>query len=276
MSVDPYPEPGQAQPYDPELGFLKSLEREIKRSALRATGRQEISAGRQEITAGRHVPRRSPSSRAGHAEAEVVRGRQRRGSQLRGVSRIVRRSLALVALICLVGASAFGAREIFSGSESNPAVAHQGPFALVTSGRASSDRWSLRLYRRETDLCGVLVVGESESSRCTPAPQQRSLAVTSLVSPSRRYVFGIAGSAVAEVTVRMDDSALTVATRAPDTTTIRVAGLPGNARWFLASLPRQSGSSGSIALVRGLDGKHHPLGPAIQSCVEADEAKGCR
>jgi len=268
MSADPYSEPGQGQYYDPELPFLKSLERDIRRSALRAARRHELSS-RPDLSSP------SPTSSTSHAEAGAWHGRQRRGPQLQGVSRVARRSLTLVALICLIAASAFGAREIFSGSASSPAVVRQGPFALVASGKASSDRWSLRLYRREADLCGVLVVGESESSHCTSVPGQQSLTVTSLVSPSRRYVFGVTGGAVAEVTVHADGSTLAVATHVPAATAIRIAGLPAGAHWFLASVPRQAGASESAALVRGLDGEHRPLGPTRRSCAEADEAQGC-
>ena len=248
MSTSLYPD--AEPPYDPELPFLETLEREVHRNALRAA--------------------RPPISRRGRTHARQV---ERPGS---GISRIARRSLTLVALICLIGASAFGAEEIFSGSAPDPNVVHQGPLVTVASGHAGADVWSLRLYRREADLCRVLLVAETESSRCAPAPAVRSLALTSVVSPQRRYVFGVSGDDVAQVSVRVGSSTQTVATHELDAARAGAAGLSGGMRWFVAVLNRPAGASNPPAVVRGVDAEHRALGPARMSCVETGEAESCR
>jgi hypothetical protein len=243
--------PDSEPPYDSELPFLEVLEREVRRNALRAA-------------------RPRARSRAGRVERSMERSGPSR------VSRITRRSLTLVALICLIGASAFGADRIFSGGAPNPNVVHQGPLVAVASGHAGPDAWSLRLYRREADVCRVLVVAETESSRCAPAPGARSLAATSVVSPLRRYVFGLSGDGVARVSVRVGSSTQTVATHALDTARVGAAGLPDGVRWFVAVLERPAGATNPPALVRGIDAEHRTLGPARVSCVETSEAESCR
>jgi hypothetical protein len=248
MSTTSLP-PDAEPPYDPELPFLEALEREVHRSALRAA-------------------RPSP-----HAHSRARRGEH---SGRGGVSRIARRSLILVALMCLIGASAFGADRIFSGGVPNPNVVHQGPLVTVAGGHAGTDVWWLRLYRREADLCRVLVVAETESSRCAPAPGAGSLAATSVVSPLRRYVFGVSGGEVAQVSVSVGSSTQTVATHALDTARVGGAGLPGGLRWFVAVLDRPAGAVNPPAVVRGVDAEHRVLGPARVSCVEGGEAESCR
>jgi hypothetical protein len=242
MSTNLYPD--AEPPYDPELPFLEALEREVHRSALRAA----------------HLHTRTHARRVERSEPG-------------GISRIARRSLTLVALICLIGASAFGAGEILSGSAPNPNVVRQGPLVTVASGHAGADAWSLRLYRRDADLCRVLVVAENESSHCAPAPRAQSLAATSVVSPLRRYVFGVSGNDVAQVSVSVGSSTQTVATHALH---VGAAGLSRGVRWFMAVLDRPAGASNPPAVVRGIDTEHRALGPARVSCVETGEAESCR
>jgi hypothetical protein len=255
--------PDAESPYDPELPFLEALEHEVHRHALRAGGRREESA-----------PQRS--SPAASRSQRPTGDRRREHSPLRGTSRIARRSFTLVALICLIGASAFGAGRIFSSGAPNPNVVRQGPLVTVAGGHAGADTWSLRLYRRETDLCRVLLVAETESSRCAPAPGTRSLAVTSVVSPLRRYVFGVSGGDVAQVSVRVGSSTQTVATHALDTTSVGAADPPGGMRWFVAVLDRPPGVPTPPAVVRAIDVEHRTLGSGRVSCVETGEAESCR
>jgi hypothetical protein len=254
--------------YDPELPFLEALEREVRRNALRAARRHEAHARRGAGTAA--IPGRQP------APLPAKRSRERDDATFRGVSRIARRSLMLVVLLFLIGASAYGAREILSGGSSNLAVVRQGPFALLGSGHAGGDRWSLSLYRREGELCRVLLVGENESSRCSPAPGGTSVALTSVVSPLRRYVFGVTGGDVAQVSLRVGGHTQLVPTRAPAAARARSAGLPAGARWFIAILNRPAGNANPPAVVRGLDAESHSLGPARFSCVETAEPQQCR
>lgn len=262
--------------YDPELPFLEALEREVRRNALRAARHHEArarhDAGMGMGSTGELAP---PGT---HSTGGSARGDARHGAPaLRGFSRIARRSLTLVALLCLIGASAYGAREVFSsGTTSNLAVVHQGPSVLLATGHAGGDSWSLRSYSREGDLCRVLVVSDSsESSRCAPAPGPRSISPTSVVSPLRRYVFGVAGDDLARVSVRVGGSALTVPTHALETARAHAAGLPAGARWFLAILGRPAGNSNPPAFVRGLDAQGRVLGPARVSCVESSEPQQC-
>jgi hypothetical protein len=232
--------------YDPELPFLAALEREVRRNALRAAHGHE---GRIRL--------RSPVH--GH-----------------GASRMVRRSLTLVALLCLIGASAYGAREALSGSTPNLAVTHRGPFALLSSGHAGTDRWSLQLYHREGELCRELAVAGNESSRCAPAVGAQSVATTSVVSPLRRYVFGVAGSEVAQVSVHAGATVRVLPTHELAAAHARAAGLPVGVRWFLAILDRPTGNLNPPALIRALDAQGHTLGPAHLSCVETNEQQQCR
>jgi hypothetical protein len=263
MSADFHAEPTESA-YDPELPFLVALEREIHRAALR-TARQGRAPGRARTAT-------APLT----GEGVWQRQRERRGAHLRlaGVSRISRRSLTLVALLCLVGASAFGAREIFSGGNRNPAVVRQGPPVLAATGRVGSDRWSLRMYRRDAEMCSELAVAETEASRCAPTPRPEALTVTSTVSPLRRYVFGVAGAMVAQVSIRVGKSRRLVATRAMTAEQIHV-GLPADTRWFLVNLARPAGASDPPAFTRGLDSKGHVLDGVQTSCVETGASLSC-
>ena len=206
----------------------------------------------------------------------VYRRPRRDGGPVPGLSRIARRSLTLVALLCLVGASAFGAREALSGGKSNLTVVRQGPFVLAAAARSGPDSWSLRLYRREAELCRVLVVADTESSRCSPVPGMRSLELASVVSPLRRYVFGVTGENVARVSVSVGGSVQTVPTHVLDAARSRAGGLPPRVRWFLAVLDRPASSSNPPALVHALDAEGHVLGPTHASCVETSEREQCR
>jgi hypothetical protein len=268
MSTDLPPTDPPESVYDPELPFLEALEREVRRNALRAARRHEAHA--------QHAAGTGVMSSRQPAPLPAKRSRERDDATFRGVSRIARRSLILVVLLFLIGASAYGAREILSGGSSNLTVVRQGPFLLLGNGHVGDDRWSLSLYRREEELCRVSVVGQNESSRCSPAPGGTSVALTSVVSPLRRYVFGVTGDDVAQVSLRTGSHAQIVSTRAPDAPRARAAGLPAGTRWFIAILNRPAGNSNPPVLVRGLDAKSRPLGPARFSCVETAEPQQCR
>jgi hypothetical protein len=275
MSADPGPEAEPAgHSYDPELPFLEALEREVRRKALRAARRSGASQRpRPDTLVAEALPDRALPDRPPGGARRPRRGARR---SLQGAPRIARRSLTLVTLLCLIGASAFGASKILSAGAHNPTVVQQGPFALVASGHAGTDGWSLRLYRRAGDLCRVLVVAETESSRCAPAPGPRAFATTSLVSPLRRYVFGVTGNEIAHVSVHVGNSMRTVATFAPNATATRGAGLPAGVRWYIAVLSRPTHGSDPTAYVSGLDPSGRTLGPVRISCVEAAEPQPCR
>lgn len=272
--------------YDPELPFLAQLEREVRRDALRAarhrTGvarerRAQTHASAGTVRGARACSRELGSGRDDRGLARA-RGARRGDAGVAVSARIARRSLTLVALLCLIGATAYGAHRVLaggSGASPNPAAVLRGAFVLVAQGGTGAERWSLRLYRRGEDLCRVLLIAGSEASRCTPAPGPHTLAVTSVVSPLRRYLFGVTGSAVAQVAVHAGASHQTVATRTPDAAHTRAAGLPARMRYFVAILIRPRGRPDPPALVRGLDAQGRPTGRARVDCVQAPEPRPC-
>src|SRR4029077_15770444 len=159
-----------------------------------------------------------------------------RGSLL---ARVTRRTAILVGLLFLLAATTFGARSVFFTHIQSPLAVHQGAFALVASGHDNGDRWALRLYTRDGQLCRALVVvGQAEASRCAPSPGASNLAVTSLSSARNSYVFGVTGSRVRAVRVHGGSAILTVETHTPRGRLAHAAGLSGSARYFLGVLER--------------------------------------
>jgi hypothetical protein len=238
--------------YDPELGFLRTLEREVTRRAIAV---------------------QSASARRG-VEARETKRALDLGLRPAG-TRMARRSLALVALLCLIGASAYGAGRILSGGDSNLANVRQGAFIEVAQGRSGPDSWSLRLYVRGGEFCRVLVVANTESSRCSTTPRGGALGVTSVVSASRRYAYGVTGAGVARVAIRAGEDAVSVPTHAPAAAAVSAAGLPAGVRWFVAVLRRPVGEPDPRALVRGLDAAGRATGPALGDCAETPEPAPC-
>jgi hypothetical protein len=272
--------------YDPELPFLYELEREVKRLAQQAAGHGR-SGAHGEIPSKR-LPARFDSAHpvaalatpgpSGHAER---RPEHRVGqSRTRTSSRVARRTLVLVALLCLVGASAFGAGHILSGAP-NPTIVHRSAFVPVAKGREGAsetrggDSWSLKLYMRGGELCRVLVVGEAESSRCSAPPGAHTLGVTSVISPTRRYFYGVVGPAVARVEVHAGELASSVSTHSSPPALARAAGLPRGARWFVAIVGRPVGEPDPPAHVRGVGFKGRPVTGALIDCAETTEPQPC-
>ncbi|HEY2536287.1 MAG TPA: hypothetical protein VGI24_04810 [Solirubrobacteraceae bacterium] len=279
--------------YDPELPFLVDLEREVRREAQRVAdvrsraGREHERRGRAggETPAPASIPRRV----RGHTDAEPSRapttaytardGRSRRGSQSqRASARVARRSVTLIALLCLIAASAYGAHRVLSpgaGDGPNPAYVSQGAFVLAARSGAGEESWSLRLYRRGNELCRVLAVAQSEASRCTPAPGPRTLTMTSVSSPHTRYLFGVAGTQVAQVSVHAGKATRTVPTRTPDLAQIRAGELPAHTRYFVAALTRPAGTPDPPARVLGLNAAGHPVGAAQIDCGQSTDPRRC-
>ena len=272
--------------HDPELHFLDVLEQEVRRKAERSAIRHEE---RQHLAfSGAHGSGALPSHRRDTLEAvaahrsltpsppmPVPSRTAHRRQALRGPVRIARRSLTLMALLCLVGASAYGASEVFSKSTPNPLGGKLGAFAPVASGRSGPDRWKLRLYMRGGELCRVLNVAEAESSDCGPVPSAHAVEATSQQSPSRRYVFGITGAKVLRVRVRVGHARRTLPTHAPAARLAGSDGLPAHIRYYLAALPRPEGGADPQALVEGLSGAGAPLGKPVASCLETGEPGRC-
>ncbi len=272
--------------HDPELPFLETLEEEVRRRAQRAhmshERRQRLNFAGTQVRSGSiarpHATLSGRESlphlaRAAVDSADPSSTRQR--GSLRMPMRMVRRSLTLMALMCLIGASAYGASMVFSSRAPNPLAAGRGAFALVASGGSGAGTWRLRLYMRGDELCRVLTVAETETSDCAAMPSAREIAVTSAQSPSSRYVFGVAGSKVMRVRVRLGHTAQTLTTRTPASGSSRLAGLPLGLRFYLGSFARSSRESGQVARVVGLSASGHPLGQPTPSCLETGEPGQC-
>lgn len=268
--------------HDPELPFLDVLEQDIRRKAERAAlhheQRQQLSfVGQRPLASSAPGEERAPAhGRLSKQISAAFPAQTRRGGELPRTSmRIARRSLVLVALLCLIGASAYGASEVFSGGATDPLDAKRGAFAVVASGHLGSDSWALRLYMRGGELCRVLSVAETEASQCAGTPGPDILEATSLQSPSRLYVFGVTGSAVARVRIRVAGQRRTVATRSSSARQERIADLPARVRYYLFSLPRASAPTSPAALVEGVGTDGHTLGKPVPSCPETGEPGRC-
>jgi hypothetical protein len=274
---------GPLHRYDPELPFLYELEREVLRSA-RSAARDRARAQRLKPSAGAShaISARIEGARLPAAGRPSQRSRIRTKTRsprqaLRPTgSRIARRSLMLMVLLCLIGASAYGARQILEGGDSSPAVVHQSALVPVAHGHSGPDTWSLHLYIRGGELCRVLVVGETESSRCSLAPRARLFGVTSMVSPSRRYVYGVSAAGITHVSIHTGSTTVAVSTHTPPTAAAHAAGLPSGARWFLAILRRPIGEPDPAVNVRGLDAGGRPITHTFIDCPETPEPQSCR
>ncbi len=273
--------------YDHELPFLVDLEREVRREAQRVADARS-RAGREHERRRRAggeapAPASGPRRVRGHVEADLGRtpstaSTTRGGRSRRASARVARRSVTLVALLCLIAASAYGAHRVLSpgaGDGPNPAYVSQGAFVLVARSGAGEESWSLRLYRRGDELCRVLAVAQSEASRCTPAPGGRTLTMTSVSSPQTRYLFGVAGAQVAQVSVHAGKATRTVPTRTPNLTQTRAGELPAHTRYFVAALTRPAGAPDPPARVLGLNAAGHPVGAAQIDCGQSTDPRRC-
>jgi hypothetical protein len=266
--------------HDPELPFLDVLEQEVRRRAQHAAihheQRQRLPFAQSISIPERRaaLARRSPAA-AAPAPVHIASHVSRRLMSLRGPARVARRSLTLMALLCLIGASAYGASEVFSGAAPNPLAARRGAFAQVASGGAGTAAWTLRLYMRGGELCRVLSVAEYEASDCAPAPSARRVEATSAESPSHDFVFGVVGGDVASVRVRLGSQSQTIRTEAPDSDLRRIAGLPAHLRFYLATWQRKARTGEVSATVEGLSASDQPLDKPQPSCLETGEPGRC-
>jgi hypothetical protein len=271
--------------HDPELPFLDVLEQAVRRKAERATIRHEqrghlsFSAGERRsgvsMPEAHAVPQgwRSPGPTGPSTAVPAASTTARRHDAMRRSGRVARRSLTLMALLCLIGASAYGASEVFSSSAPSPLGGKRGAFVLVASGKSGADRWKMRLYTRGSELCRVLSVAETEASDCASAPSAKQVEVTSAESPSHRYLFGVTGSGVGRVRIRLGHKTRVLSTRAPAHE--RSTGLPAQVRYFLAVVARPAGGANPQAMVEGLSTADRPLGKPVASCLETGEPGRC-
>jgi hypothetical protein len=211
--------------HDPELPILAELEAELERE-LRALGQPAGPALRA-------IPLRTPA-------------------------RVARRALVLVALLSLVGGSAVAGRAVLAGS---PRAPSSGP-ALLSSGGQGADHWQLEAYLHEGSVCYAMFVADTASSACG-TPGGKEVRATSALSPTRRFVAGIAGAGVTHVLVRVGHRDLLIATHAP--AGAHRAKLSPGLRWFLASLAGAGARQGP-ARVTPLDRAGRRVGPAVLDC----------
>lgn len=264
-----------AAPYDPELPFLAELERHVRqraeesaRSAQAVAGRSRQSrlAGRLDTPPARHAPAPAWSVRRQAARSGTTLAR-----------RMIRRTAILAGLLCLLAASALGAHAVFFARPESPAAVHAGARVTVAGAHAGEERWTLSVYTRAGELCSALIVlSQQAASRCGPAPGARGFGVTSLASPARRYLFGVAGGDVRGVLVRAGAARLKLHTYPLEGGGVRTAGIPGGARYFVGSLARPAAGEDPPALVVGLDASGRRTGEAHVSCVESAAAAACR
>lgn len=228
-------------PYDPELPFLVELE-----EAVRAF------AGRAEAPVAPPTQRPIPARRRRIASTPSARA--------------VRRTAILVALLCLLGATAFGARAVFFTSAPSPVQPHQSRLVDLARGSAGADRWTLRLYTRGAQVCSELIVlGQQESSRCAPPPRGNAFTTTGLTSATYGYVFGITGPDVRAVDVRSGDVHSVVTTHSLGRGA-RLVGAPASTRYLIVILPRTIGRLRPQMALTPLDRDHRPTGRARTAC----------
>lgn len=260
---------GISEPWhDPELRFLEVLDREVRLKAERAADLrqqrlQPVLATQRLRGAQTRVALPAPNARA------------KRGEASRLALRMGRRSLTLMALLCLLGATAYGAGLVLSNAPRNPLVQGRGAFALVASGGAGDAAWKLRLYTRGGELCRALSVAETESSACAERPSAARVQASSAASPSHRYVFGVTGGKVLGVRVRAGDQTQTLATLAPSAGLRRRAGLPARVRFYVVVLRDMAASSNRAALVQALGVNGLSLGGPVPTCIETGQPGGC-
>lgn len=264
--------------HDPELPFLDVLERDLRRTAERAEIRHQQ---RQHLLPTWQRPSHAMAGGSAHHADRAATSRcspstpRLHGELPRTSLRIARRSLTLLALLSLIGASAYGASKVLSGSAPNPLAPRQGVYAAVAAGRSGADTWKLGLYTRGNELCRVLAVGEVEASQCAGPPSATGVEATSAESPSRRYAFGVTGARVLQVHVRVGSQSTTVATHLPSRRLERTAGLPAGVRFYLVALPRPAGNGSPEALVQGIGAHGKALARAVPSCLETGEPGRC-
>jgi hypothetical protein len=197
------------------------------------------------------------------------RRRARRGT----AGRIARRSAVTTGLLCMVAASALGARSLLKEHRAGPTTA---PATLVQSGHGDR-RQQLSVYRHDGALCVALESGGTLGSRCDRPPAAASMQLLSVHGPHDRLVSGLAGARVARVRVVVDGRSLTLATHPlPSSDRDPDAHLPSGLRWFLLSRP----AAGTVAQepparVAPLNTNGEPLGRTQLDCTLGTRAAAC-
>jgi hypothetical protein len=247
-----------ASGYDPELPFLAELEHRV-RAYAEYLDRPMPSLDRQ-MPLARPAPLRQPRSRATRAVA----------------ARVSRRVAVLATLVCLLGASAFGARAVFFQSSPNLLAVHQSAFVAVAHGRDGDDQWTMRLYTRDGELCRELTVLPQEaSSGCAPAPAPYAMASGGAISILHRFLFGVTGTDVRTVLVSVGDSHLALQTHPLDRAQARTLGVADSTRFFVGALGRPLGYPDPPAFLSGLDADGRRVGDVHMQCAQEAAPSEC-
>ncbi|HEX3359918.1 MAG TPA: hypothetical protein VHS74_02900 [Solirubrobacterales bacterium] len=210
----------------------------------------------------RHTARRRLAATPSRAARE-------RGAQAR---RVGRRAAIVLLLVCMIGGVAFAA---LNGGGSGD-HSHTAPTSL---GRAGNGAWSFSAYRDEGRLCTVFVPRGGElSGDCGVAPIRGQVRAGSAIAGGRRYVFGVAGPGVEQVSVSLREGHAAGADRRTDGAAVHDpvdrnaasdAGFPAQDGWFVLDLgPAHdaAGHPGIPAVVVPLDRKGRRAGPAYVDC----------
>jgi hypothetical protein len=232
--------------YDPELPFLAELESRVTARAQRAEAERS----------------RAAIHRAGPARPRPV-------APL--LARMTRRTAILAVLLCVAGATAFGAGSGLFSSAPRQAQPRSTP-VLNAHGAQDGEAWTLSLYAREGRLCRALVVlAQEAASRCEPAPKSAGLDATSLASARRRYVFGVTGTQVRAVDVRLGAERRIVPTLG-----VRSHGHSAATRYFIVIFGRPLGRPDPPALVTAVDAARDPVGSTRAICAGDSGSPPCR
>jgi hypothetical protein len=192
-----------------------------------------------------------------------TRDRRRVG---KGALRVTRRSVVIVALLCLVAGVAFAAGLSIRGGHTPRSTS---PQLLGSAGEAQFFG-----YRDQNHLCLRLRAMRHGVSDCSGFPAAAMLTASSLRVGGNRFVVGYANAAVKHVSVRVGDRRTVVAARLPvERAAAEDAGIPAGLRWFVADL----GPGGAApARLIGTDAAGRQIGPALLDCSLAVVGRACR
>lgn len=199
---------------------------------------------------------------------ERVREQERRAAhsgrrRSRGFARrVTRRSVVILAMLSLVAGVALARLETGSSAR------HTDPRPLGSAAGAT-----ISGYRDEGRLCFLLSVAGRTVADCGGVPGAHDLRVLSARARARRYVFGLTGSKVHTILVRVDGQQQHVPAhppRHPDAA--REAEVPAGLRWFVATVP----STSAPAHLRALDPSGKATGHELLDCSLALQGPACR
>lgn len=234
-------------PRHPDLPILDDL-----RSQLRAkiVADQVATHGRRRR--GAPVP----------APAVPERRRRTRGA----LGRVTRRSVVIVALLCLIAGGALAAGLSLRGGS--------GPLDTEPQELGTQDGAQVFGYRNDGHLCIRVETARRGAGYCGAAPTDASLNASSERMAGARYVVGYAAPRVRRVAVKVGDRRVVVAAHRPqDPEAAGDAGVPDRLRWFVADLGTATRAPAHLV---ALDANGHRVGPTLLDCSLAILDETCR